>query len=95
MVISVKIRPSAIPLITIDPYFSVWTTEEINEKFPYHWTGARNAMLGIVNIDGTDYRFMGSGIRDGKIKEEKLDVVSINVDALTTEIVYENKLIRL
>lgn len=90
-----KIRPPAIPLITIDPYFSVWTTEDINEKFPFHWTGSRNAVLGIVNIDGVDYRFMGSGIRDGKIKEEKLDIVSININALTTEIIYENKQIRL
>lgn len=90
-----KLRAPAIPLITIDPYFSVWSTEEINDKFPYHWTGSRNSILGIVEIDGTEYRFLGSGIRDGKVCEEKLNVVSIDIDALTTKIIYSNDVIKL
>lgn len=90
-----KMRAPAIPLIAIDPYFSVWTTEQVNEKFPFHWTGSRNSILGVVNVDGIDYRFLGCGIRDGKIREEKLEIESIQIDALTTKIVYYNSQIKL
>lgn len=82
-------RMPSIPLITVDPYFSVWSRDNVNELSPAHWTGSRNAILGTVKIDNEVYRFLGAG------DQKKLTQISVNVDALTTSFVFEGAGIRL
>lgn len=84
-----KMRMPATPLVTIDPYFSVWSHDDITKKFPVHWTGSQNAMRGIVTIDGEPHRFIGMG------SENTLQQVAVNADALTSEYVFEGAGIRL
>lgn len=84
-----KMRMPSIPLITVDPYFSVWSFDELNKRFPTHWTGSRNAMLGTVKIDGEVYRFMGEG------DQKPLSQVSVDADALSTVYAFEGAGIRL
>ena len=75
-----KLRPPAVPLITVDPYFSVWSmADRLTDKETSHWTGKPNTILGIANIDGKDYRFMG--VKDGV---EAMEQVSLDVTALST-----------
>ncbi|MCC6143663.1 MAG: DUF4965 domain-containing protein [Candidatus Hydrogenedentes bacterium] len=53
-------RAPAIPLVTIDPYTSVWSyTDHLSDDWPVHWTGAVHAMSGMARVDGEVYRFMG------------------------------------
>ena len=80
--------PSA-PLIAVDPYFSVWSHDDITNTFPVHWTGSQNAMRGTLTIDGKQYRFLGTG------KEEALRQIAVHADALTTEYIFEGAGIRL
>lgn len=55
-----KFRAPAIPLVTVDPYFSIWSfADNLYDDNTRHWTGMRNAMLGLISIDGVWYRFMG------------------------------------
>ena len=55
-----KFRPAAVPLITVDPYFSIWSMHDnLNDGVTSHWTGRRNPMTAGVVIDDKFYVLMG------------------------------------
>ena len=48
-----RLRPPAIPLITVDPNFSVWSdADKLNEKDTVHWTTKPMCICGYINVDG-------------------------------------------
>ena len=45
--------PRAIPLVTVDPYFNIWSfSDHLYDDTPRHWTGHQNSMTGIIRVDG-------------------------------------------
>ena len=54
------LRAPAYPLVTIDPYTSGWSfDDELYQGQTLHWTGKAFPLLGVLRVDGENYRFMG------------------------------------
>jgi len=54
------LRAPAVPLITSDPYFSIWSPyDKLMEGGTTHWTNAPKPLVGALRVDGKTYRFLG------------------------------------
>lgn len=76
----------AYPLITHDPYFSIWSfSDQAAESNTRHWTGREQAILITAKIDGSIFQLMGKKEHES-ISSAKQQ--SLNVTATSTQYVY-------
>lgn len=55
-----QVRPPAVPLLTSDPYFSLWlAADNLYDRTTSHWTGKTQSLIGSIRVDGVNYRFLG------------------------------------
>ena len=47
-----ELRAPSVPLITSDPYLSIWSPyDKLNEGSTEHWTGTEHPLIGAVRVD--------------------------------------------
>ena len=83
---TVQFRPPSVPLITHDPYFSIWSPcDRLTDMETVHWTGVKNALHSLVRIDGKTYRLMGSR----PSATEPMKQVSLKVSPTNTQYIFD------
>ncbi len=89
-----NLRAPSNPLITVDPYFSVWSpADTLTDAVTVHWTGKPNTIVGTAEIDGTVYRFLGK--ESDADNSPVMKQVKKDCNALSTTYVFEEAAIRL
>lgn len=54
------LRPPAYPLITHDPYLSLWSFQDTLSAVPTrHWSGEAQPLEGVVRVDSKAYQILG------------------------------------
>jgi Domain of unknown function (DUF4965)/Domain of unknown function (DUF1793)/Domain of unknown function (DUF5127)/Domain of unknown function (DUF4964) len=79
-----NLRAPAVPLVTCDPYFSIWSpADRLNEKDTTHWTGRAHRLMSTITIDGKSFRLIGA-------QPAELPVFTqTSVSVLPTRTIYE------
>src|SRR5277367_1289857 len=54
-------RPPSVPLVTFDPYLSIWSAaDHLTDRPTQHWTKRRHSLVSLIRVDGAAYRLMGN-----------------------------------
>ncbi|MDB6020379.1 MAG: Glutaminase, partial [Pedosphaera sp.] len=58
-------RPPSVPLITFDPYLSVWSpSDHLTGHTTEHWTHREHSLVSLIRVDGQVFRLMGTNPKD-------------------------------
>lgn len=76
-----KMRMPAYPLVTMDPYFSIWSfADNLNDKQTVQWTGFETRFIGIAVVDGVEYVFMGEKPDTKKARQRKVVCTALSTE---------------
>jgi hypothetical protein len=54
-------HPPAVPLVTFDPYLSIWSeADHLTDRNTQHWTHREHSLVSLIRVDGKVYRLMGA-----------------------------------
>jgi glutaminase A-like protein/uncharacterized protein DUF5127/uncharacterized protein DUF4964 len=88
---SVKLRAPAVPLVAVDPYFSIWSpADKLTDAPTKHWTEAPNRLTSLVRIDGASYRIMG----DEPTAIPALEQINLRIEPTTVTYTFQGAGVR-
>lgn len=54
------LRMPVTPIAVSDPYFSIWSpSDKLYDASTMHWSSATKSIIGVLRVDGKNYRFLG------------------------------------
>ena len=58
-------RPPAVPLVTSDPYLSIWSeADHLTDAPTRHWTRREHSLVSLIRVDGQAFRLMGNNPKE-------------------------------
>jgi hypothetical protein len=85
------LRPPAVPLVAVDPYFSIWSpADRLTDAATMHWTGRPHPLNSFVRVDGEAFRIMGATPADTAAMPQ----VSLAVHPTRTVYTFADKRVR-
>lgn len=86
-----KIRPAAVPLITVDPFFSVWScADNLYDDVTKHWSGRLAPIMVGIYIDDLFYS-MGAVDENLMQMRERIFQTDLRVTPLSSVYEFENE----
>ena len=77
-------RPPAVPLVTSDPFLSIWSeADHLNDDATRHWTHREHPLVSLIRIDGKVSRLMGNEPKEAPAFPQ------VGVSVLPTRSIYE------
>ena len=90
-----KFRPAAVPLITVDPFFSVWSCSDALYATPTeHWSGRPCPIVAGVFVD-QQFQSVSGFDMDGKLLRNRIYQRSVEVTPTSTVYKFENDKVKL
>ena len=90
-----KLRAPAYPLITVDPFFSVWSCNDALYASPTeHWSGKPCPIMAGVYVDNTFYSVAGFD-PDGKLLKRRIYQRSVKITPTSTIYNFEDEVLKL
>ena len=87
-----KKRPVAIPLITVDPYFSVWScSDHLYDDHTKHWTGKLCPLLAGIYVDNQFFSMVGTTVDYTQFNPHRVFQKNVTVNPLSTIYEFENE----
>ena len=93
-----QMRVPAVPLITHDPMFSIWSfADRLTDDTTRHWDGIRKHMFGLLTVDNVIYQFM-SAVEVAEYYHpgyRKMEQTGCVIRPMTTIYTFENETVEL
>lgn len=89
-----KFRPAAVPLITVDPFFSVWSADDaLYVGKTEHWSGRPFPIMAGIYIDGRFYSMSAFDL-DDKAIVSRIYQTGLEITPTSSVYTFENELAR-
>jgi hypothetical protein len=82
-------KAPAYPLITHNPYFSIWSfTDLLNESTTKHWTGSNQSIIGLIKVDNQVYKFLGKD-ESASVNDKMMQARQLSINMSATQTTYQ------
>lgn len=90
-----KFRPTAVPLVTVDPFFSIWSCSDALYSTPtQHWSGRSCPIMSGVFIDN-DFYSVAAFDQNDKAFGRRIYQRNVEVTPTSSKYIFENEMVKL